>query len=275
MISLYRGDWQAEIWPERGARVMSLRYRGEPVLREAASPGELERAPMVYGMPFLFPPNRTADGRFRFEGKEYSLPINEPARHNHIHGLFADAPFSVLEAGEERVLCAVDNDGRFYPFPCHIEMEDRLDGQGLWRETRIQNTGEGRMPVEIAFHTAFAEAGSIRIPLALRWETDDRYIPTGRMLPLSGFEQALLSGTPIGGEPVSGFYTAASHTAQIGRFFYRVSEGFSDWVLFNGGGQPWLCIEPQSGPVNGLNFPDCRVLDPGESACFSQQIGLI
>ena len=274
MIRLQAGVWEAEILPARGVRVMSLRWMGKPVLREPASPAELEVNPMLYGMPFLFPPNRTDGGRFSFEGNEYRLPINEPARGNHIHGLFADAPFSVTDICRYSLVSVQDNTGKWFPFSCRIEMRDTLSERGFQRETFIRNTGSGRMPVEIAFHTTFAEPGAVKIPLSLRWETDGRYLPTGRMLPLTVFEEELCRGAERHKETISGFYTAAAHTAQIGRLSYTVSENFTDWVLFNGGGQEWLCIEPQSGPVNGLNRPDCRVLEPGASVCFRQFIGI-
>ena len=273
MIVLETGAWQAAIWPERGARVMRLAFHGQPILREPVSSEDLDKNPMVYGIPFLFPPNRTDGGRFSFEGKEYRLPVNEPQWKNHIHGLFADAPFEVVEEGKDRLLTKVENKGNLFPFPCRVEMLDLLTEKGFRRETRIINTGSGRMPVEIAFHTTFASGESVQVPLALRWETDERYLPTGRMLALSSWEEQLCLGADTRGQIVSGFYTAAGHTAQIGDFLYTVSENFTDWITFNGKGQEWICLEPQSGPVNGLNLPGgCTVLEPGEEISFWQEI---
>ncbi len=104
MIELRKGHWFAAIDPDCGARVLSLRYKNEPVLREPENTDELSSEPLLYGMPFLFPPNRVADGHFTFDGKDYRLPINEPARNNHIHGLFAGASFMVLGSGPDRVI---------------------------------------------------------------------------------------------------------------------------------------------------------------------------
>lgn len=274
MIRLEAGSWQAEILPERGARVSKLRLKGIPILREASCPADLAADPALYGIPFLFPPNRTADGKFRFEGIEYSLPINEPLRHNHIHGLFVDAPFTVQKADDCQLCVAIENEGEWFPFPCRVEIFDTISQCGFRRETKVVNTGSRRMPVEIAFHTTFASGARVQVPLGLRWETDLRYLPTGRMLSLSPLEEQLLHGIDTRNQKISGFYTAAGHTALIGDIAYRVSPNFTDWVLFNGGGQEWICVEPQSGPVNGLNFPDCPTLAPGESVMFWQEIGV-
>lgn len=274
MIELGRGDWTAAIDPERGAQVLRLRHRGRPVLREPEAP--LMAEPVLYGMPFLFPPNRVADGRFRFDGKTYELPLTEPARHNHIHGLFTGAAFAVAEGGPSHLTAVLENSGEYFPFPCRVTMRDRLEENGFRRETEIENTGAADMPVQVGFHTAFAAPGDFLAPIAQRWETDGRYLPTGRLLPLDSGERDIAAGRGPRGVRVSGFYTAqaggAGRLARIGEFCYQVSEEFTDWVLFAREGESWICVEPQSGPVNQLNDPGCRRLSPGESLCLWQRI---
>ena len=39
------------------------------------------------GTPLVPWPNRLRDGRYRFNGTEYQLPLTEPDKHNAIHGL--------------------------------------------------------------------------------------------------------------------------------------------------------------------------------------------
>ncbi len=279
MIELRKGHWFAAIDPDCGARVLSLRYKNEPVLREPENTDELSSEPLLYGMPFLFPPNRVADGHFTFDGKDYRLPINEPARNNHIHGLFAGASFMVLGSGPDRVITHMESKGEYFPFPCEVAMTDSLDKEGFCRKTQVTNTGAGDMPVEIGFHTAFAAPGEFMAPISRRRETDDRFIPTGDLLPLDGTEQEIAAGRGPRGGRGSGVYTAkegsAGRMAQIGEFTYEVSEKFTDWVLFSRAGEGWVCVEPQTGPVNELNRYGCRRLRPGESLCLWQKISLL
>ena len=107
-----------------------------------------------------------------------------------------------------------------------------------------------------------------------RWETDDRFLPTGRLLPLNELEQGIVRGAGPRGVRVSGFYRSAGPLAGVGPFGYRVSASFTDWVLFARPGEDWISIEPQSGPVDGFNRPDVCTLASGASVCFAQAIGL-
>ncbi len=53
----------------------------------------LRENPILYGNPILFPfPNRIRDGNFGFAVDACELPINEPERHNAIHGLVYHRP---------------------------------------------------------------------------------------------------------------------------------------------------------------------------------------
>jgi galactose mutarotase-like enzyme len=106
------------------------------------------------------------------------------------------------------------------------------------------------MPLAVGYHTNFREPARLAVPIGQRWETDARYLPTGRLLELDSREKAYRDGfTPDGGR-VSGFFTAAGLTAEIGSFAYTVSEPFDQWILYNGDGQQgFVSIEPQVGPV--------------------------
>ena len=58
---------------------------------------------------------------------------------------------------------------------------------------------------------------------------------------------------------------------------FTVSANFDQRVLFNGGGgQGFLCIEPQAGWVNGLNIPGAhKVLKKGQSEVYTMTIGKV
>ena len=47
MIELRKGHWFAAIDPDCGARVLSLRYKNEPVLREPENTDELSSEPLL------------------------------------------------------------------------------------------------------------------------------------------------------------------------------------------------------------------------------------
>lgn len=100
-LALRSGRWEAAVAPDFGANLTKLAYDGFPILRSPEREEELlSKSRYVYGNPLLLPPNRTKDGSFCFEGRSYSLPVNEPERSNHLHGLFTDAPFRVVKHTE-------------------------------------------------------------------------------------------------------------------------------------------------------------------------------
>lgn len=275
-VRLEAGDWEALVLPGFGANLIRLSKGGQELLRTPESLGQLQADPFLYGSPLLLPPNRTRDGAFLFDGREYRLPISEPQTHCQLHGQFAAAPFTLAFHSQSRCVSRLMNPaegpGSRFPFPFLLEIEHRLDRQGLSQSTRITNMGTQDMPLLLGFHLTFTKPESFAVPLGRRWERDARFLPTGRLLPLSEHETAWTKGASPG-TPITGYFTAAGHTARLGRFYLHTSDNYTQWVLFGGGERNFLCIEPQSGPVNGLNLAGGAArLRPGETVRFCWRI---
>ncbi len=269
-IQLRCGSWEAEVLPFFGANLISLKKDGHALLRTPDSMEQLEVSPYLYGNPLLFPPNRTAEGKFCFEGKEYFLPINEPQFGNHLHGLLYNALFQTKNYSDNSVVCFLKNEGELFPFCFTLEISFTLDEEGLTQRINVHNDGDHAMPVLLAFHTSFATPECFSVPIGKRWEIDSCYIPTEKLTDLNEQELLYRSGCHPDGKVITGFYTAENHTAHIGRILYETSPKFTQWILYNGGGKKgFLCVEPQTGCVNGLNMPgEHLVLSEGETAEF-------
>lgn len=267
------GKWSAVIAPECGSNVNSLIFDGVEILRSPEGLEQLRSRPCLYGMPLLLPANRLEDGCFSFAGRAYSLPVNEPAFGNHIHGFVKDAPFCITEKSENTMTTQLANTGAYFPFPFEISIYDSLSGEGFCRKLILKNTGSSPMPYTLGFHTAFIEPAWFSVPLKDRCEMDARYLPTGTLLPLTAQQKKYCDGMHPNGSKISGIYRSAGNTVCVGEFSMQVSEQFDHWVLFNGdGNEGYLCIEPQCGAVNGLNSGNCRVLDPGAQEEFTISI---
>lgn len=275
IVLLSAGDWKAAVLPDFGMNMVSLRCGEKTILREPDSRQTLKENPHVYGIPLLFPANRTEGGRFIFEGETYTLPLNEPQRGNHIHGLMFDAPFTVTAQTGNSVTAMYANHGERYPFPFVMEITDTLSETGVQRVLKLQNYGSGALPYTLAFHTTFTAPEMFLASVRERYLCDENYIPIGEMTELTDVEKAYRTGSAAETRRISGFYAADGHTAKLDEMTFAVSGNFDEWILFNaGGGQGFLCIEPQCGEVNGLNRPDGhRVLKPGETAIFTLYIG--
>lgn len=272
-MELTYGKWRAVTEPSCGCNVIVLEYDKKPVLRSPENMEKLRERPCLYGIPLLLPANRTDGGGFSFGEKCYRLPVNEPACNNHIHGLLKDAPFEILSAEPATMTAKLVNGGAYYPFSFTLEITDRLCEKGFLRTLVLKNTGRKPMPYTLGFHITFTEPEFFCVPIDKNCEMDLRHLPTGKLLPLTQRQQCYRHGFVPDGDPINGIYTACGGRVQLGRFTMEVSDQFDHWVLFNGSGKEgYLCIEPQCGAVNGLNSEKHRILQPGETECFTIKI---
>ena len=269
ILELAAGKWRADVAPERGGNIVGLRFDGQNVL----APIRPDNAdPYLIGSPLLLPANRTAGGRFRFEGRLCRLPVNEPKSGSHVHGLLHTAAFSAAERSDASVRLIYENHGEIYPFPFRMEVVYALSESGLAARYALTNLSDGAMPYSFGLHTTFVEPARFSVPLGMQQERDDKNLPTGRYLPLNETEEAYARGADSRGRVVSGYYTAAGDTARIGEYRYR-AEGFDHWILYNARGKGGvLCVEPQRGCVDALNRPDCPVLAGHETAHFGTDL---
>ncbi len=94
---------------------------------------------------FLAPfPNRIADGRYTFDGKEHQLIINKPNENNAIHGFVSDREFSIVRSGEknnqhEIVLEHSTKGNVGFPFPFTAQIAYLFGGDFLSIKTSITN----------------------------------------------------------------------------------------------------------------------------------------
>lgn len=271
MLELNCGKWMATVYPECGGNLARLSCDGVEILRTPKDLSELQSGPVLYGLPFLLPANRVKGASFSFEAVTYTLPMNEPLRNNHLHGLINRASFSVLEADDRHVTMFLHNDGEYYPFPFDLEITDTLTELGLHRRIRLFNCGDRTMPYTMAIHASFRLPQTVSVPVKARYAVDDNFIPTGEMLPLTERERAYSRGVTLE-EKLSGFFTSAGDTVTVDNFAMTVSDQFDHWVLFHLPEKELICLEPQCGAVDGLNNGLHRTLQPGSEEFFTLTI---
>ncbi|MBO5281448.1 MAG: aldose 1-epimerase [Clostridia bacterium] len=277
-ITLKCGEWQAVICPRLGGNITRLTYGGADVLRPLESEEQLKVNPYLQGAPILMPANRTFEGKFIFEGREYCLPLNEPQNNCNLHGSVLYEGFESVSVNEScAVLRLVDKECRSYPFPFALTVTYSLSESGLSADYEVENIGEGNMPLTFCLHTTFVEPESFSAPIDMCQEKDAHHIPTGRYILLNAEEKEITEKSPSKGRIISGYYRACGNTARIGDYLYSVSDNFDHWIFFNGRGESGLlCVEPQAGAVNGLNMADGHtVLAPQEKIRFETRLSKI
>ena len=274
-LILRRGLWQAEILPGYAANTIRLRCGGEDVVRTPESDEEFLKDHIVYGICFLLPPDRTVGGRFTFGGETYTLPLNDAYKLSNLHGLMHDADFEVTEQTEERAVLYYSNRGERYPFHFNVTVTCRISETGYQVSYCFTNTGPGPMPLLFGLHANFKDQDWVKVPVAGEMMMDLRTkAPFPRVEALSEEGEALKAGEKSAEKKIQGFFTAQGHIAEIGDYRYCVSENFTHWVLWNGkGGEGFISVEPECGPVNGLQYDDGHiVLGKDQSIVFSTEI---
>jgi aldose 1-epimerase len=98
-------------------------------------------------------PNRISDGRYRFGGRQCQAPLNEPDRHDAIHGLVRWLDWSLVahERAAVTLSCALRPQPG-YEWQLDLEVRYVLDAAGLTVVLQAINTGAERAPFGAGFH---------------------------------------------------------------------------------------------------------------------------
>ena len=288
-LLLQGGGYRALILPRFGANCISLRHEsGAVLLREPPDVKTLAAAPNVYGLPLLFPPNRIRDGHFSFGGCSYDFPINEPARHHHIHGLLSTASFSRMDGASFTFRADAQHPYLTFPHAFTVTREFSLSADGLVQTLTVRNDSAQPMPLGTGFHAAWSvplfpgespDACRLTIPVRRHWLHDPQtIIPTGETVTDSPLLRALREGSLIPErQALSCLLELCDGPIRLssprGAFVCTREAGYPFLMLWNGGGgQGFVCPEPQSWLVDAPNLPLAPevsgffALPPGQSA---------
>jgi aldose 1-epimerase len=248
-IILRAGAYSAAICPAMGANCFRLEYEGASLLRTPPSFAVFHENPNVFGMPLLFPPNRIRGGKFVFQGRTYSLPVNETARGHHIHGFLSSTLFRTLEDELAVVPGSIqsstvpirasascraafsfeatkDSPYSSFPHAFRVELSYSLDSnEGLSQRLEVENRGDSDMPLGLGFHTAFncpfipgTAPGDYRLRLAVSSEIlldPETIIPTGKSVSGNELIAALRGeGIPPQGRALSSHFRGSDASSR-------------------------------------------------------------
>jgi aldose 1-epimerase len=278
----------AEVWPALGFNCFAwhdLLY-ADPALFTGGRPTRS-------GIPVLFPfPNRIRDGRFTWEGKEYKLPLNDPAQKNAIHGFACRRPWRVIGSGADdssawvtgAFRCSLDDPASLplWPADHEIELTVRLGRSVLRLEAVVRNPDKGPLPFGLGYHPYFTRPSRVEVPAAQYWVLEDN-LPTGERRPVDGprdlntprpFDQLqlddVLTGLPARAPRMDGLIErAALYRADGSPLRLFCSADFREMVVFTPPHRQAFCVEPYTCTTDAVNLQKkgvdagWRVLSPG------------
>ena len=302
LITLEAVGERAVIVPDAGCQCLGYRAGTLEVIAGPANPGAWREHPHRGGIPILFPwPGRVAGACFMFKGREYRLPVNEPARGHAIHGLACERVFRVTRRGPYFVTAILDssdysNLNSIWPWPFVLEIDYEV-GNGLRLKARITNTGNSVMPFGFGAHpyfhaplnpTGLRDAMLIQLDANARWPLDARRIPTGAAEPLAG-KYDLRAPRALGAEtyddafrmaPMAERTANSDGSAPRARLIdpslkialeIRADPAFGDFVVYAPEDNPVVALEPYTCAPDAFNLAargiaaGMRELAPGQS----------
>lgn len=189
-FSISHGDYHAVV-TELGATLRKLTYQGEDII---VSPGPDDMVTCCHGQLLIPFPNRIEDGEYTFEGKTYTLPIDEHERHNAIHGYGKRAFWKLVSLKEDAVTLswrAPNMEG--YPFDIVVTATYSLADDGLHLNISAYNNGDADAPWALAIHPWLANGFngygdeidahnakcSLTVPGRTHVTVNENLIPTG------------------------------------------------------------------------------------------------
>jgi aldose 1-epimerase len=279
----------AEIAPALGNNCFAFRTSA-PILEEVSF-DDFRKKPTSYGIPILFPfPNRIRDGKFNFEGAEYTV---DPPR----HGFVRDKAWQVVDSGasdaegawiESRFDAADYAEQILAQFPALFTLDVlyRLKDGRLEMETIARNTGDATIPIGFGTHPYFQhpQPSTIQVPAGKRWELADN-LPTGNLIDVAG-DYDLRAERSTDGLTLDDIYTDVSAEADgMARCYLNQTVvefdpvQFPQIVVFTPPApRRAICIEPNSCPTDAFNLQERGIesnvitLTPGATVGFKISI---
>ena len=284
-ITIALGDQQAVI-VEVGGGLRSYSVGGRELVDGY---GAHEMSTSGRGQVLIPWPNRLEGGSYEFGGTHYQLPLNEPERHNAIHGLVRWTAWNVAEREADRVVMRhILYPQPGYPFLLRTIIEYALSDRGLRVRTTTTNLGSEPCPYGRGAHpyltlgTATIDPLFLTLPANTVLESDKRGLPIdSKAVEFAGFD--FRQSRRIGSTVLDHAFTDLQwNDNRIARVQLRdpdseiqvslwVDHSYPYLMLFSGDPLPnvnrrSLAIEPMTCPPNAFRTGVSLIrLEPGRS----------
>jgi aldose 1-epimerase len=221
-------DAELTVLPDAGCRIAGLRVGGTQLLRQGARYGSFPMVPWC---------GRTREGQFRNGGVTHQLPIN--AAPHAIHGTGRDNAWQQVPGGTGRSASFYYDLTDPWPYPGRVTQVFELSENEL-RITIGIETGADSFPAQAGWHPWFVRN------LGNGGKEEERgadHLPTGRRI----------EPRPAPWDDCFGMPDGVDVTLTWPEELRLRVTCPAQWVVVYDEQPEAVCVEPQSGPPNGLN----------------------
>jgi aldose 1-epimerase len=286
--SIQNNVWRLRISPRVGASPIALEHNLNGAWHPVMRPTPPETLDGDSSSPFssytLAPySNRIRDGRFAFQGREYTVRANN-SKGEFIHGDVRNRPWQVHRLNDTTLECRFDSrefsDANF-PFPYTVVVTYQLECEQFITDIRLENAGDTAMPAGFGFHPYFVRhfATSSADPI-LTFHATGFYIADETIIPRDGAhpitpEMDFSRGKNAYAQSLDTVYNGWHGTATLRwethRLVLEASSLFTHFVACNGAPDGTIALEPITHATDGFNLmargvdgTGVRVLEAGE-----------
>ncbi|MET8027840.1 aldose 1-epimerase [Streptomyces avermitilis] len=234
-ITMTAGDAEVALLPGNGGRVRSLRVGGVELLRQGERYGCFPMVPWC---------GRIRDGKFRNGATLHQMPLNSPP--HAIHGTARDGAWRVARSDKNEAVLTYDLVAP-WPYPGRVTQVAALTEDSLTLTMSVE-TYESSFPAQIGWHPWFNRnlgQDDARVDFTPAWQEERGadHLPTGnRIAPLPGPWDDCF-GMP------DGVHVTLSWPGQL----ELTVASREEWVVVYDEQPEAVCVEPQTGPPDGLN----------------------
>ena len=262
----------------------SLRHRGVELLGLGRGLGAYLAEGAVFGIPLLYPwANRLGAWNYEAAGRRVVLDRASPLLHGEehclpIHGaLAATSDWQVTGRGEDWLTAELDFAAHadllaVFPFPHVLALAIDLAPGALRVATTVTATGDRPVPVSFGFHPYLSPLGEdrakwiVELPARTELMLDERSLPSGaaQARPAELFVLGDRTFDDLFAVPASP--ARFSVTGGGRRMTVELTSGYPYAQIFAPPGQPVICFEPMTAPIDALRSHDgLRTVAPGQS----------
>ncbi|GLW49135.1 aldose 1-epimerase [Streptomyces sp. NBRC 14336] len=234
-ITLTAGDAEVTVQPGNGGRIGGLKVAGTQLLRQGERFGCFPMVPWC---------GRIRDGRFRDGAAVRQMPLNSPP--HAIHGTARDGAWRTARTGADEAVITYDLVDP-WPHSGRVTQVVALTDSSLTLTMAVE-TYEDSFPAQIGWHPWFhrtlgGKAVELDFTPAWQEERGDDHLPTGNRLDPKPGPWDDCFGMPDGADVT---------LTWPGQLTLKVTSP-EQWVVVYDEQDEAVCVEPQTGPPNGLN----------------------
>ncbi|MBD0838681.1 aldose 1-epimerase [Streptomyces sp. TRM68416] len=234
-ITLTAGTAELTVSPALGGRVSALRVDGRDLLRQGDRYGCFPMVPWC---------GRIRDGRFLDGAAVRQMPLNSPP--HAIHGTARDGAWRTARTTADEAVITYDLVDP-WPHPARVTQVIALTEDAVTLTAAVE-TYEDSFPAQIGWHPWFNRnlgGEDVQLDFTPAWQEErgDDHLPTGNRVDPKPGPWDDCFGMPDGVDVT---------LTWPGQLRLKVTSP-EQWVVVYDEQEAAVCVEPQTGPPNGLN----------------------